>query len=143
MKKETTPKDDPRGVLAALDARVKELGARAAAPLKEQLALEAAKIAPLAPNPVPVSGRIDVAKSLDADAIESTNDGSEGARLYSIIREREVIAAAVRLAAQRGFRLRVANEAQLAGDIHDRAHKNIAKVLQAVRLLRDLAGDRR
>jgi hypothetical protein len=130
-------------VLAALDSRVAELKARDGMLLDEQLALEAAKVEPLPPSPIPANGKIDIGKYLDVGALEPTNDKSAGARLYAILREREAIKAATELAGQRAFRLRVTSEAELAGDIHDRAHKNIAKSVQAVRVLRDLAQERK
>ncbi|HXC56661.1 MAG TPA: hypothetical protein VNU97_15285 [Rhizomicrobium sp.] len=127
------------GVIAALDERVRELTARDKNLLAEQIKLEGADVRPASSNVAQFPPCIDAAAMLErGELVESEHSD----RLTEIVRERAAIAAAITLAGQRAFRQRVANEAELAGDIHDAWAANIKNTAQIVRRLRDLADER-
>jgi hypothetical protein len=136
-----TAEPTPAEVLAELDHRVVELEARDRALLAEQLKLEADKVAPVAPGTSRAPAVLDPASYLESGKIEE-RAGDPGVRLFEIIRERQIIRQAVDLAGKRQFRLRVAAEAELAGDIHTRWRENISKTAACVRLMRSLADER-
>lgn len=156
--------------LAVLEARIRELEQRDRDFLSEQLKLEgnepeppltatrevapglefvtrtirSGKLSVVRPEDEPTSATlaIDAVAYLERDQIEPPSNQTPGQRLAAINRERRAIKAALALAHQRSFRLRIANEAELAGDIADRARTNIQKSAAAVRLLRELAQER-
>ena len=140
--KRNNPTDDagPVEVLAELDKRVRGLEDRERALLSEQLALEADGV-----FPVPATGvsapKADALAMLERGEIVELSHRPEH-RLFEIIRERATIKDALHLAGQRGFRLRVSAEAELAGDIHERWTANISKTVKLVRMMREMAAER-
>jgi hypothetical protein len=133
-----------RDVLAALDQRTAELQSRKGAVVDEILELEARTVTRTATHTTQKSStpRSDVATYLDRDEIVAAPDASAERRLTELYAERALIDEAVTLAQQRGFRVRVSNETELAGDIKTRWHKNLFASVMATVELRELAEER-
>ena len=131
---------DVRAVLGALDRRVVELQTRDRELLQLQLDLEKRSAAPIEPRPA--TGQSDASEMLESGKVVTLIRTGDGERLWEILRERRVIGEAIKLAGERGFRLRVANQAELAGDIESAWRQNILKSAAAVRALRELASER-
>jgi hypothetical protein len=127
-------------VLAELDARVVQLRERRASLDVQFRAFDAKGIQPQAPGTV-LGENVDAAAMLERGEIVEPA-GSPAEQMFLISRELRVIDAAITLAGQRGFRLRVAAEAELMGDVAQKWRENIRAAAMIVRKLRDLRDER-